>query len=146
VLAGVRLEHDGLALLRGTLAGVAMRVADCVEALAEAGAAPAVVRASGRLSGLAPLSQLLADATGLPVAVMAEGEAGLRGAARLAAIALAGEPGAAPPGVPALPSWPLVARARREPRWDAARRLRARSRWRAFAAAAAAALPPPEGP
>ena len=147
LVAGVRLEHDALALLRGTLAGVAMRVADCVESLVEAGLAPRVVRASGRLATLAPLAQLLADTTGLPVEVMAEEEAGLRGAARLAALALAsgGDAAAGPATGPRLPDWPLRMRERREPSWGAARRSAARSRWRDFVAAATAVLPAPEG-
>jgi len=63
--------------------------------------------------------------------------AGLRGAARLAALALgAGEATlAAPPPI----------RARFEPRWPEARRVHARARWRAFVDAAAA-LPAAPGP
>lgn len=146
LLAGVRLEHDGLALLRGTLAGVAMRVADCIESLVEAGLAPRVVRASGRLATLAPLAQLLADATGLPVEVMAEQEAGLRGAARLAALALAaaGDADGGAAAAARLADWAPVVRERREPRWGSARRSAARSRWRDFVAAATAVGPPPE--
>ena len=95
------------------------------------------------------MAQLLADASGLPVETMAEEEAGLRGAARLAASALAGGAGtsasdASAPG--ALPDWPLPVRERRAPRWDASRRAAARARWLAFAGSATAVLPPSETP
>ncbi|HET9765569.1 MAG TPA: FGGY-family carbohydrate kinase, partial [Thermoanaerobaculia bacterium] len=133
------LNHGPDDLLRGVLAGVAQRVADCLQAFAAAHVAPSVVRASGRLAALPALSALVADLSGLPVEVVAEEEAGLRGAARLAALALgAGEAtlAAAPP-----------LRARHEPHWPEARRVRARARWRAFVDAASA-LPaaPAPGP
>jgi glycerol kinase len=133
------LTHGPDDLLRAVLAGLAQRVVDCLQAFAAAHVAPSVVRASGRLAALPALSSLVADLSGLPVEVVAEEEAGLRGAARLAALALgAGETTlAAPP--------PL--RTRHEPRWPEARRVRVRARWRAFVDAAAA-LPaaPAPGP
>jgi glycerol kinase len=139
VLAGVRLDHDGADLLRAVLAGVAMRVVDCLEALAAAGAEPAVLRVSGRLAGLPALPRLLADASGRPVEVMAEGEAGLRGVGWLAGLELmAGSGGGSVASAPPpRPVWPLAVAARIEPGWDVRRRARERARWRAFAAAAA---------
>jgi sugar (pentulose or hexulose) kinase len=91
---------------------------------------PSVVRASGRLAGLPALAGLVADLSGLPVEVVAEEEAGLRGAARLAALVLGAGEGS-------LASAPPL-RGRREPRWPEARRVRVRARWRAFVDAAAA--------
>ena len=138
-LGSLTLAHGPDDLLRGVLAGVAQRVADCLQAFAAAHVAPSVVRASGRLAALPALAGLVADLSGLPVEVVAEEEAGLRGAARLAALALgAGEATLAVPP-------PL--RARHEPRWPEARRVRVRARWRAFVDAAAA-LPaaPSPGP
>ncbi|HEV8238218.1 MAG TPA: FGGY family carbohydrate kinase [Thermoanaerobaculia bacterium] len=135
--SSLALTHDADDLLRAVLAGVAHRVVDCLQAFVDAGVPPSVVRASGRLAWLPALAGLVADLSGLPVEVVAEEEAGLRGAARLAALALgAGESVlAAPP--------PL--RARREPRWPESRRVRVRARWRAFVDAAAA-LPAPAAP
>lgn len=124
------LTHDADDVLRAVLAGVAQRVVDCLQAFVAAGVTPSVVRASGRLASLPALAGLVADLSGLPVEVVAEGEAGLRGAARLAALALgAGEPTLATPP-------PL--RTRHEPRWPESRRVRVRARWRAFVDAAAA--------
>lgn len=129
------LTHDADDLLRAVLAGVAQRVVDCLQAFVAAGVAPSVVRASGRLASLPALAGLVADLSGLPVEVIAEEEAGLRGAARLGALALGAEPStlAAPPPI----------RARREPRWPDSRRVRVRARWRAFVDAAAALPAPP---
>jgi sugar (pentulose or hexulose) kinase len=124
-------------MLAAVLAGVRQRLDDCLEAFAAAGVAPHTVRASGRLGGLPAIAGLLADLSGVPVEVVAEEEAGLRGAARLAAVALgAGETtlGEGPP-----------LRGRREPRWQKARRDAVRARWRAFVAGAAE-LPAPGGP
>lgn len=136
-ITGLRLTHGPDALLAAVLAGVAQRLVDCLEAFEAAGVPPFTVRASGRLGALPALAGLLADASGVPVEVVAEEEAGLRGAARLAAVALGADEAAldAPP--------PL--RGRREPRWREARRDSLRARWRGFVAAAAE-LPSAEGP
>ena len=139
--SSLALTHSSDDLLAAVLAGVVQRAVDCVQAFGAAGVAPAVVRASGRLASLPALSGLLADLSGLPVEVVAEEEAGLRGAARLAALTL----GAPPSTLAAAP--PL--RTRREPRWPESRRVRVRARWRAFVDAAAAlpaaASPPTSG-
>jgi sugar (pentulose or hexulose) kinase len=98
-----------------------------------------VLRVSGRLAGLPALPRLLADASGRPVEVMAEGEAGLRGVGWLAGLELmAGSGGGSVASAPPpRPVWPLAVAARIEPGWDVRRRARERARWRAFAAAAA---------
>lgn len=136
-ITGLRLIHGPDELLAAVLAGVAQRLVDCLEAFAAAGVAPVTVRASGRLGGLPALAGLLADASGVPVEVVAEEEAGLRGAGRLAAVFLgAGE--ATLDGPPPL-------RCRREPRWQKARRDGVRARWHAFVSKAVK-LQPAEGP
>ncbi len=124
VVAGLHLSTTGDDLLGGVLAGVAMRVLDCVEALAAAGLAPSVLRVSGKLARLTGLVGLLADAGELPVELMAEEEAGLLGAARLAA---------ATAGLPVdLASTPPV-RLHRDPAWPPDRAAALRARWRRFA-------------
>ena len=135
-IAGFDLADGAVELLAAVLAGVAQRAVDCLEAFADGGLPPSMVRASGRLATLPALAGMVSDASGLPVEVVAEEEAGLRGTARLAAVAL----GAAE-SVLARP--PALA-ARRQPRWGAPRRDRVRERWRAFLAAAAA-TPAPRG-
>jgi glycerol kinase len=90
-ITGLRLEHDGAALLGGVLAGVAQRVIDCVEAIAGAGVALETLRVSGKLTRLRGLVALLADLGQLPVEVAAEEETGLTGIARLAVAALGGD-------------------------------------------------------
>jgi glycerol kinase len=132
--ASLALTQGPDELVAAVLVGVVQRVVDCVHAFAAAGVGPALLRASGRLAALPAVAGLLADLSGLPVEVVAEEEAGLRGAARLAALAL----GASPATLTFTP--PL--RGRREPRWPEARRVRVRARWRAFVDAAAA-LPAP---
>src|SRR6185295_14479980 len=102
------LTHDADDLLRAVIAGVAQRVVDCLQAFVAAGVPPSVVRASGRLASLPALAGLVADLSGLPVEVVAEEEAGLRGAARLAALT----PGAEPTALAA----PPALRARHDPR------------------------------
>jgi glycerol kinase len=126
VVAGLNLAAGGAELLAGVLAGVAMRVLDGVEALAEAGVAARVLRLSGKLAGLAGLSGLLADAGGLPVEVAAAEETGLLGASRLVFAELNS----------AEPSGNAPIRSRREPGWPLKRARAVRDRWRAFAAAA----------
>jgi glycerol kinase len=130
VVAGLDLGVDGERLVAGVLCGVAMRVLDCVDELAEEGLAT-TLRLSGRLTRLDALVDLLADAGGLPVEVMAEEETGLVGVARLASGRI-GEPG----GSPRL-------RRRRRPEWPVDRRRRVRERWRRFARRATELGPPP---
>ena len=112
-ITGLRPEHDGGALLGGVLAGVAQRVLDCVEAIADAGIAVQTLRVSGKLTRLGGLVALLADLGQLPVEVAAEEETGLTGIARLAAAALAGEEtvlsAAAGRRDVVAPSWPRAA-------------------------------------
>lgn len=124
VVAGMGLATSGEDLVGAVLAGLAMRVLDCVEALAAAGLAPRVLRVSGKLSRLSGLVGLLADAGRLPVEVTAAEETGLLGAARLAAVTagLLADAAASPP-----------VRVRREPAWPAARAAALRARWRRFA-------------
>jgi glycerol kinase len=124
VAAGLGLATSGEELVGGVLAGVANRVLDCVEALAEAGLAPQVLRVSGKLARLAGLVGLLADAGQLSVEVAAEEETGLLGAARLAA---------ATAGLPVKIATAPPVRRRREPAWPAARAATLRARWRDFA-------------
>jgi glycerol kinase len=127
VAAGLGLATTGEELVGGVLAGVAMRVLDCLEALREAGLAPAVLRVSGKLARLAGLVSLLADAGQVAVEVAEQEETGLLGAARLAAAAsgLSVDLAAASP-----------VRLRRDPAWPANRAAALRTRWRAFAAQA----------
>ncbi len=117
-------EVGGRELVAGVLAGVGHRVLDCVEALAEAGAASPTLRVSGRLTRLEGLMGWLADAGQLTVEVAAEEETGLAGVARLAAAGLSGDEGAL--GEP-----PLTAR-RQQPAWSAGRARRERQDWRRF--------------
>ncbi len=123
-VAGLTLDSTGEDLVAGTLAGVAMRVVDCVEALAEAGVPTATLRASGKLTRLAGLVGLLADAGGVPVEVSADEETGLTGIARLAATGL---------GVLPDPTGPPRIAHRREPGWPPERAQAARRRWLEFA-------------
>jgi glycerol kinase len=135
-VAALGLADGAVELLAAVLAGVAQRAVDCLEAFAGAGLAPSLVRASGRLATLPGLAGLVADASGLPVEVVAEEEAGLRGAARLAALATGASEG--------LLTRPPPLAGRREPRWDATRRDGVRERWRAFLGAASM-TPAPRG-
>ncbi len=123
VVAGLTLETGADDLVRGVLAGVAMRVVDCLEALAEAGVPTATLRASGKLTRLSGLVGLLADAAGVAVEVSADEETGLAGIARLAATGLGALPD--PAGAP------RIAR-RRDPAWPPERARAARRRWRQF--------------
>jgi sugar (pentulose or hexulose) kinase len=107
-----------------------MRVLDCVEALAEAGLPPRVLRVSGKLARLDGLVGLLADAGQLPVEVAAEEETGLLGAARLAAAGIES---------PAALAAPPPVRLRRDPASPPARAAALRARWREFVERALAA-------
>ncbi len=125
VLADLSLATSPEDLVGGVLCGIAMCVLDCVAAVREAGLALDLVRVSGRLTRLAGLVDLLADAGGLTVDVAADEEAGLAGIVRLARCGLTGT--TAP-----LDFEPPAAR-RRQPRWSASRAARVRERWRSFA-------------
>ncbi len=120
-ITGLGHQHDGASLLGGTLAGVAQRVLDCVEAIADAGIAVDTLRVSGKLTRLRGLVALLADLGQLPVEVAAEEETGLTGISLLASAALGGD------------TAPLERRAacRRavEPRWKPADASAARAEW-----------------
>ena len=111
-------------LADGVLVGLAMRIVDCFEALAAAGARSEVFRLSGKLTRCRALVDLIADLTQVRVEVSKEEEPGLAGIARLAAHAL--EPdsvslgGATPVGYTRDPEWPLE------------RAQAARSGWRSF--------------
>jgi sugar (pentulose or hexulose) kinase len=96
-----------------------------------------VVRISGPLATLPAVGALLADASGLPVEEVVDEEGGLRGAARLAARALAGSPDLAPGALAAVPA----VRRRHVPQWSPERRAAVRARWRAGVAAALASAP-----
>ncbi len=84
LVSGLALEHDGAALLAAAILGVAHRVVDGLEALAEAGADPQRVLVSGKLTRLSGLVQALADLGRRPIGVLAEEESGLIGVATLA--------------------------------------------------------------
>jgi glycerol kinase len=121
-IEGLELGTSREDLLRATLAGIAQRVADNVEAMRQAGLGVEVLRLSGRLARRADLSQLLCELVGAPVEVAAREESGLEGIARLAA-AVSGERAwleriAAPA-------------ARYAPAWGEPRRREARARWHA---------------
>lgn len=126
--AGLELSTGAEDLLAATLAGVAQRVLDGVEALAAAGARGEVLRASGKLGRLRGLTGLLADLGQVPVEVCAAEETGLVGAARLARAVLTAD-------LTPLARAPEVGH-RREPRWSAERAQETRARWRRFVAAA----------
>jgi glycerol kinase len=117
---GLELATSGADLLRGTLAGIAQRVADNVEAMREAGVEVEVLRLSGRLARRADLGRLVCELVRSPVEISAEEESGLDGIARLAG-AVSGERSwletVAPP------------KARYAPAWSETRHREARARW-----------------
>lgn len=84
LMSGLALEHDGAALLGAAILGVAHRVVDGLEALADAGVNPQIVLVSGKLTRLSGLVQALADLGRRPIGVLAEEESGLIGVAALA--------------------------------------------------------------
>ncbi|TNF77878.1 MAG: hypothetical protein EP299_04125 [Acidobacteria bacterium] len=118
------LEIVGPPLLGGVLAGVAMRVVDCLEALRQAGMRLDVLRLSGKLTRLRGLVDLIADAGQIEVEVSAQEETGLLGMAKLVAAVLDDndEPLTASP----------AASYQRSPGWDPARVATVRGRWRQF--------------
>jgi glycerol kinase len=124
LLANSELEGLGPALLGGVLAGVAMRVVDCLGALREAGARLRVLRLSGKLTRLRGLVDLIADAGQIDVEVSGQEESGLVGMARLVVSVLDDD------------EEPLAARPpasyRLSPGWDAARATAVSERWQEF--------------
>jgi glycerol kinase len=105
---GLELATSGADLLRGTIAGIAQRVADNVEAMREAGVEVEVLRLSGRLARRADLGRLVCELVRSRVEVAAEEESGLDGIARLAG-AVSGERAwleyVAPPKARYAPEW-----------------------------------------
>ncbi len=124
LVSQVGLDTGPDELLAGVLAGVAMRVLDCVEALRDAGVDIGVLRLSGRLTRLRGFVQLLADAGQQVVEVAVTEETGLSGIARLALSGLTDheEPLLAVP----------ASSYRCEPHWDSDRAAALRQRWRKF--------------
>jgi glycerol kinase len=118
------LETAGPELLAAVLAGVAMRVVDCLEALREAGTRLRVLRLSGKLTRLRGLVDLIADAGQIEVEVSDREESGLLGMARLVVSVLDNddEPLRGSPGTGY----------NRSPSWDPARAAAVRTRWQRF--------------
>ena len=127
MIRGLSLGTRGEDIVGGVLFGIAMRVVDNLEAMAEAGTHPDVVRVSGKLTRLQGLVGLIADAAKVPVEVSLHEETGLIGISRLAAAGLSGSEAPldiAPP-----------TSQRREPRWSSRRVESVRQRWREWIAA-----------
>lgn len=111
-------------LIAGTLFALAMRVLDCVEALARAGVPTRVLRVSGKLTRLRGLVVLLANAGQIQVEISELEETGLAGIARLAAAGAAGNSRAL--------DYRPKTRLRIRPRWSASKAAKIRRRWRSF--------------
>ncbi len=109
-------------LVGGVLVGIAMRVVDNLEAIADAGELPSIVRVSGKLMRLRGLVGLIANLSGLPVEVARNEEVGLVGICRLAATGLSGEEQRLDRSPPS--GW------RCDPKWSDERRIELRGRWR----------------
>ena len=129
-ITGLRHEHDGAAIVGGVLAGVAQRVIDCVEAIADAGVAVETLRVSGKLTRLRGLTRLLADLARVRVEVAAEEETGISGIAGLAVATGEGHCGAL--------DGPAASRRRVEPDGDPTEAAALRHAWRQRLAAATA--------
>lgn len=108
-------------LFAATLCGIAQRVADVVESLRASGVEPRSLRASGRLTRLHALVDLVAELTRTPVEVADQEEAGLVGLEAAARLALGESPAA-----------PAPAAYHAAPGWSPDRRRRERRRWRRF--------------
>ncbi|MCX7622519.1 MAG: gluconokinase [Thermomicrobium sp.] len=90
-LAGLRLSHDGVAILRAALEAVACRIADVVESLLQVRPGIEVFVGSGNgLLGVPGWARIIADAIGQPLVLVPEPEASLRGAALVAAARASG--------------------------------------------------------
>jgi glycerol kinase len=131
VIAGLTPAATSAHLARSAFDGIAHRVCDVVEAMAEhLPRAPHVLRVDGGLTGNGYLMQRQADLLGIPLAVAPVAETTAQGAAALAGMG-AGVIGTETIGLAAeVPS-------RVEPRLDTDARASARSRWRQFVRAAA---------
>ena len=127
-ISGLSLDTGPEEILGGVLAGVAMRVVDCLEALTRAGVEPRGLRVSGKLTRLEGLVELIANAGRVPIEISSEEESGLLGIARLAAVGGGLEEAL-------LDRAPPVSR-RIEPDWPPPRTARLRQLWREFAGAA----------
>lgn len=125
VFAGLRASTRREDLALAVLEGIAQRVADILEAVAEVQPVPAEVRVDGGLSASDVLLQLQADLTGRPIVAAVEREGTAAGAAGFAAI-----------GSGELDLAELGGRARFdrkfEPRLNEADRLERRDLWRRF--------------
>ncbi len=85
LLAGLRLSHDGVAILRAALEAVACRIADVIELLVTVKPEVACFIGSGNaLVGIPGWAQIVADAVGRPLVLAPDPEASLRGAALVA--------------------------------------------------------------
>ncbi len=124
VIRGIGVATRGEDIVGGVLFGIAMRVVDNLEAMAEAGARPAVVRMSGKLTRLRGLVDLISDAAKVPVEVSQHEETGLLGICRLAAAGLDGNDAALDGQVPV--------RRHRDPQWSSDRVGAIREAWRAL--------------
>ena len=113
-----------LDLADGVLVGVGMRVVDCFETLAAAGAPAECFRLSGKLTRCEALVNLIADLTQVRVEVSADEEPGLAGIARMAAAGLEPNARSLSGGIP-------IAYVR-DPEWPFDRALDARAEWHAF--------------
>ena len=92
-LVGLRLSHDGVAVLRAALEAVACRIADVVDLLLAVRPEVEVFIGSGNgLLGVPGWTQIVADAIGRPLVLATDPEASLRGAALVASARLRGAP------------------------------------------------------
>jgi xylulokinase len=85
---GLGLEHSRADLVRSAFEGVAFAIRDALDALKSAGREFDEARLVGGGSRNAAWRQLLADALGLPLTLVTQAEASVRGAARLACLGL----------------------------------------------------------
>lgn len=124
VYAAINLRTSADDLIGGTLFALAMRVLDCVDALAAVGVPTRVLRVSGKLTRLDGLVALLANAGQIQVEVSKLEETGLAGIARLAAAGASGN---------TRPLWHRPeTRSRVRPHWPASKATKTRRRWRSF--------------
>jgi glycerol kinase len=130
VIAGLTTAARPAHLARAALEAIAWRVADIVEAFAEAEPVERL-RVDGGLTNEPLLLQLQADALGLPLSV-GRTDATVLGAAMLAGVG-AGTFASVEQAARQLPAGTVVT-----PVADPAERSRARARWREFVRASAA--------
>jgi sugar (pentulose or hexulose) kinase len=84
-LTGLSLRHDRATIGRAMLEGVAFAIADQLDLLARAGAAPTELRVSGGDARLATWNRIKADVLGVPVRTV-PGDAAVTGVAMLAGL------------------------------------------------------------